>query len=161
MTQPHPLVLWRCWLGGRKGIQPVKKYGEDGGGWHWLVRMEWSAASVNLPLHHKVQKFSSGTGSPGWSPKRGRKTIVVVVVVVNDSTVLGLLHSTARSWWWRVIVWVVSTLMQTKQASANHRIISGTTSQNNNLCCCIVHTPTDAGKHKKWILVMLLLGTVK
>jgi len=21
-------------------------------------------ASVNLPLHHKVQKFSSGTGSP-------------------------------------------------------------------------------------------------
>jgi len=24
-------------------------------------------ASVNLPLHHKVQKFSSGTGSPGWS----------------------------------------------------------------------------------------------
>jgi len=28
------------------------------------------SASVNLPLHHKVQKFSSGTGSPGWSRKR-------------------------------------------------------------------------------------------
>ena len=38
------------------------------------------SASVNLPLHHKVQKFSSGTGSPGWSRKKGRKTVVVVVV---------------------------------------------------------------------------------
>jgi len=33
------------------------------------------SASVNLPLHHKVQKFSSGTGSPGWSRKKGRKTV--------------------------------------------------------------------------------------
>ena len=33
--------------------------------------------SVNLPLHHKAQKFSSGTGSPGWSRKKGRKTVVV------------------------------------------------------------------------------------
>ena len=39
------------------------------------------SASVNLPLHHKVQKFSSGTGSPGWSRKKGRKTVVMVVVV--------------------------------------------------------------------------------
>jgi len=38
------------------------------------------SASVNLPLHHKVQKFSFGTGSPGCSRKRGRKTVVVVVV---------------------------------------------------------------------------------
>ena len=37
------------------------------------------SASVNLPLHHKVQKFSSGTGSPGWSRKKGRKTLVCVV----------------------------------------------------------------------------------
>jgi len=29
------------------------------------------SASVNLPLHHKVQKFSSDTGSPGWSRKKG------------------------------------------------------------------------------------------
>jgi len=40
------------------------------------------SASVNLPLHHKVQKFSFGTGSPRWSRKKGRKTIVIVVVVV-------------------------------------------------------------------------------
>jgi len=36
------------------------------------------SASVNLPLHHKVQKFSSGIGSPGWSRKKGHKTVVVV-----------------------------------------------------------------------------------
>jgi len=41
--------------------------------------MEWRSAgwsvsaSVNLPLHHKVQKFSSGTGSPRWSRKRAVK----------------------------------------------------------------------------------------
>jgi len=36
------------------------------------------SASVNLPLHRKVQKFSSGTDSPGWSWNKGRKTVVVV-----------------------------------------------------------------------------------
>jgi len=35
------------------------------------------SASVNLPLHHKVQKFSSDTGSPGWSRKKGCKMVVV------------------------------------------------------------------------------------
>jgi len=59
-----------------------------GGGGHWLVQMEWRpaswsvSASVNLPLHHKVHKFSSGTGSPGLSRKKGRKMVVVVVVIL-------------------------------------------------------------------------------
>ena len=35
------------------------------------------SAFVNLPLHHKVQKFSSGTGPPGWFRKKDRKTVVV------------------------------------------------------------------------------------
>jgi len=35
------------------------------------------SASINLPLHHRVQNFSSGTGSPGWSQKKGRKMVVV------------------------------------------------------------------------------------
>ena len=39
------------------------------------------SASVNLPLHHKVQKFSYGTGSPGWSRKKDRKMVVVVVPI--------------------------------------------------------------------------------
>jgi len=38
------------------------------------------SASVNLPLHHKVQKFCSGTGSPGCSWKKCRKTVVVYVI---------------------------------------------------------------------------------
>jgi len=41
------------------------------------------SASVNLPLHHKVQKFSSGTSSPGWSQKKCRKTVVVWWVVFS------------------------------------------------------------------------------
>jgi len=46
------------------------------------------SASVNLPLHYKVQNFSSGTGSPGWSRKKGRKTVVVVVVLCVGKTVV-------------------------------------------------------------------------
>jgi len=59
-----------------------------GGWWRWALaspdgvapsRMVGVSASVNLPLHHEVQKFSSGTGSPRWSWEKGRKTVVVVV----------------------------------------------------------------------------------
>jgi len=81
-----PFYCWKncCWLGSRKGIRSVQIWG---GWWRWaLVRpdgvvpsqMVSVSASVNLPLHNIVQKFSSGTGSSGWS----RKTVVVVVVVV-------------------------------------------------------------------------------
>jgi len=57
-----------------------------GGWWKWALvspdgvvpsQLVSVSASVNLSLHHKVQKFSSGTGSPGWSRKKGRKTVVV------------------------------------------------------------------------------------
>jgi len=41
-----------------------------------LSRMVSVSASVNLPLHNKVQKFSSGTGSPGWPRKKSRNTVV-------------------------------------------------------------------------------------
>jgi len=40
-------------------------------------QMVSATASVDLPSHHTVQKFSSGTGSPGWSRKKGRKMVVV------------------------------------------------------------------------------------
>ena len=61
-----------------------------GGWWRWalvsldgvaLSRMVGVSASVNLPLHRKVQKFSSGTGWCGWSWKKGHKIVLVVVVV--------------------------------------------------------------------------------
>jgi len=76
-----PSVLWHCWLGGRKGIRPVK----NGGGWRWALvspdgvvpsQMVCVSASVDLSLRHNVRRFSSGTGSPGWSRKKGRKTVV-------------------------------------------------------------------------------------
>jgi len=45
----HPSVLWRCWLGGRKGIRPVKNWVV--GCWHgwstnanvciWLARYDF------------------------------------------------------------------------------------------------------------------------
>jgi len=38
---------------------------------------------VNIPLHHKVPKFFSGTGSPRWSRKKGHKTVVVVDIQVD------------------------------------------------------------------------------
>jgi len=75
-------------LGGKKGIRPVK----NGGWWRWALvspdgvvpsRMVGASASVNLPLQHKVQKFSSGTGSPGWSRKKGRKTVVCVFLFLK------------------------------------------------------------------------------
>jgi len=59
-----------------------------------LTRIISVSASCYPPLHHKVQKKkSSGTGSPGWSWKKGHKT--VVVVVVNKS----LLHSGFPQTW--------------------------------------------------------------
>jgi len=46
------------------------------------------SVSVNLSLHHKVQKFSSGTGSPWWSREKGRKTVAVVEAVNGISLCL-------------------------------------------------------------------------
>jgi len=75
-------------MGGRKGIRPVK----NGEWWRWALvspdgvapsRMVGVSASVNLPLHHKVQKFSFGSISPGWSRIKGRKTVVVCGRDVN------------------------------------------------------------------------------
>jgi len=66
------------------------------GWWRWALvspdrvvpsRMVGVSASVNFSLHHKVQKLFSGTGSPGWSWKNGRKMVVSVCVCdVADST---------------------------------------------------------------------------
>jgi len=71
-------------LVGRQEWHPACK--KMGGWWRLALvspngvapsRMVGVSASINLPLHHKVQKFSSGTGSPGWFRKKGRITVVV------------------------------------------------------------------------------------
>jgi len=68
-------------VGQQEGHQACKK---NGGWWRqalvspdglvpsWMVSI---SASVNLPLHHKVQKFSSGIGSPGGPVKRAVKQL--------------------------------------------------------------------------------------
>jgi len=70
-------------VGRQEGHPACKKYG---GWWGWaLVSPDGVtpsgrvgvSASVNLPLHHKVQKLSSGTGSPGWSRKKVVKRLWV------------------------------------------------------------------------------------
>ena len=40
------------------------------------------SASINLLLHHKVQKFCSGTGSPGWSREKAVKQLCVCVCML-------------------------------------------------------------------------------
>jgi len=61
--------MWRRWaLVSSDGMAPS--------------RMVGVSASVNLPLHHKGQRFSSGTGSLGWSRKKGRKMIAVLLVIL-------------------------------------------------------------------------------
>jgi len=80
---PNVLVAFSALtlLAGRQEGRPACKKMGNGEGGHWLVRMEWRpagfcvSASVNLSLHHKVQKFSSGTGSLGWSRKRAVKRL--------------------------------------------------------------------------------------
>jgi len=78
------LVEWQ------EGHPACNKMGEW---WRWALlspdgvvpsQMVGVSASVNLPLHHKVQKFSSGTGSPGWSRKKGRKMVMCVCVLLRS-----------------------------------------------------------------------------
>ena len=63
MITTHMGEWWRWELVSPDGVAPSQMVGVS--------------ASVNLPLHHKVKKFSSGNGSPGWSLKKGHKTVVV------------------------------------------------------------------------------------
>jgi len=91
------LVLWRCWLGGRKGIRPVKKLKWWDYGvviclgevriciWpSWCHRHSLSLATVN-PDWCYLPGFTflvlAHPGSARQSPG-GHKTVVVVVVVV-------------------------------------------------------------------------------
>jgi len=79
-----PKFLWEVWAGKSMKYIPVILHMREW--WMWaLLRLYGVApsqtvgvsASVNLPFHRIVQKFSSGTSSPGWSRKKGHKTVVV------------------------------------------------------------------------------------
>ena len=72
-------MLWHCWLGGRNGIWPVKKWG-DGGGQHWLVRMEWPCLPLLIFLC--TVKSRSSLLAPAHLGGPGKRTV-------------------KRLWWWR------------------------------------------------------------
>ena len=72
------LTLLVGWQEGHPACKKIR------GWWRWTLvsldgaapsRMVCVSASVNLPLRHKVQKFSSGTGSHGWSGQRAMKRL--------------------------------------------------------------------------------------
>jgi len=83
---------WRWALVGPDGVAPSQIVGVS--------------ASVNLPLHRKVQKFFSGTGSPGWSRKKGLKTVVwwcgMALISLDVKGPASLTHKLSK--------WVIYTL---------------------------------------------------
>jgi len=80
-------------VGQQEGHPACKNKWGDGGGGHCLVWMEWLPAGLSLCLPLLIfpctikLKFSSGTGSPGWSLKKGRKTVVVYNVTYKHGVV--------------------------------------------------------------------------
>jgi len=88
-------LLWYCWLGGRKGIRPVKIWG-DGGGRHCLVLMGWrpDGWSVCLPLLifpciMKSRSSLLAPAHPGGPGKRAVKRLwcIQVTDLVADGSV--------------------------------------------------------------------------
>ena len=90
-------ILWCCWLGGRKGIQPVKNWVVG----CWRGCLGWGAdlhayspvdATASLPLTVSCSSKSwlvltflfylSGTCSPGWSRTYSRRAVKRLCVCV-------------------------------------------------------------------------------
>ena len=87
-TSSSPSVLWRCWLGGRKGIRPVKKL--SGGVLAWLS--VWSELQTSIwPswCHcHWLLKNQIGftflvPAHPGSHGKRAAKWVCVVLASIE------------------------------------------------------------------------------
>ena len=90
-----PSVLWHCWLGGRKGIRPVKIWVV--GCWRGYLsrarcRLAYDPADATaipklylLPHLNPDWLYLSGTGLPRLSWKRGRWTGVEVVAVSTET----------------------------------------------------------------------------
>jgi len=88
-----PSVLWRCWLGGRKGIRPVKKTEWWGAG--VVICLEWGAdlhMARLMPLTLTVSCFSKiqigftflVPAHPCGPGKRAVKRVCVCVMVVTN-----------------------------------------------------------------------------
>ena len=87
LIQMHklPPLLWHCWLGGRKGMHLACKKRRDGGGWHWLVRMEWRPAGWSVclrllifPCTTKSRSSLLALAHPGGPGKRAVKRLCLI-----------------------------------------------------------------------------------
>ena len=144
-----PSVLWHCWLGGRKGIQPVKM----GIWWRWAVVSPDGVAPsrmVSLPLHHEVQRFSSGTGSPGWSQKESRKTVVVCVYVcyLLIHCVNGVYVGCSWSSW--SVGWSRSTVISGGRPVTLRPTLSSTSTMSSLWSCCWSTETKSSDSWERW-----------
>jgi len=101
-----PSVLWHCWLGGRKGVRPVKNWVVGTG---MVICLEWGAdlhTAQLMPLPLTVSCFSkiqigfiflvlAYPGSPG---QRAVKRVCVCVLAE-------VLRDLPLTWWWRRDNW--------------------------------------------------------
>ena len=100
-----PLVLWRCWLGGRKGIRPVKTKQWGTG---VVICLEWCAdlhMAQLIPLTLTVSCFSkiqigftflvpAHSGSPGKRPLNGGVCALVYDCLVREKLIIYSHHTT-------------------------------------------------------------------
>ena len=108
LTLALPSVLWRCWLGSRKGIRPVKNWAV--GCWR-VICLQWGADLHNsqlMPLPLTVSCFSkiqtgftflvpAHLGSPG---KRAIKRMCVCVLTNKNKKHLLLIvnYKIVKTW---------------------------------------------------------------
>jgi len=101
-------------------------------------RMVDVSASVNLPLHHKVQKFSSGTAHPGGPWEERRKTVVVVcgglLYTVSQNNVPPLACCNFDTHEWILIFFGRNVTDKVGNQKTLYYVIS------NNLCFCTTRT---------------------
>ena len=94
-------MLWRCWLGGRKGIRPVKNWAL--GCWHGYLSGARCRLAQLMPLPLTVSCFSkiqigftflvpADLGSPG---KRAVKRVCVCVCILVTVLLSHMLRATA------------------------------------------------------------------
>ena len=90
MKQYHVCIRWaQAML-----VSIIFYFAARRGWWRWALvspdgvapsRIVCVSASVNLPLHHKVQKFSSGTGSPGGAGCTRKRAVKWLFWLLNGT----------------------------------------------------------------------------
>ena len=128
-----PSVLWRCWLGGRKRIPPVKKLSGEVLAWSsvWsevptCIRPSWSHChSLSLASVKSRLVYLSGTGSQVVPIKRAVKRVCVCVCAMECFNVLHVkMHENFH------LLWLAGVLTQlfanSKQSVKNDLTTSAT-----------------------------------